>query len=67
MKKQTNFIDSDCDEFYKNIESLATSVATLAVIARDIDYSTIGDYFAIVQNKLTLLKKDYKNLSGKMK
>lgn len=67
MKKQTNFIDSACDEFYENIENLANSVSNLAAVSRDINYSTVGDYLAIIQNKLTLLKKDYKSLSGKLK
>lgn len=66
MSKQTDFIDSSKDDFINDIKDFADSSAAFTNVVHHISYNSIGDYLAIIQNRLTLIKKKYKNLEGKL-
>ncbi len=65
MAKQTNFIDSIDSDFKKRISEFADSAQNLKLVSENSNFFSIADYLAILQSRLTSLKKDFKRVTGK--
>ena len=64
MTKQINFIDTKFDDFRKDCLEFAESASTLPELV-DTSPSSVADWLAVLQSRLTLLKKTHKQLNGK--
>lgn len=64
---QVDFIDNDIQAFVRQVNDLAESASNFADIASVMHptSASVADYLALMQSRLTLLKKDQKRIESK--